>query len=64
MPLETMLWSAMRSFGRQYRSCQYRSADRKQLKALVKAAADQHWTIDQIADATTLSKTTVRKYIK
>ncbi|QPX62587.1 hypothetical protein SEA_WOLLYPOG_35 [Arthrobacter phage Wollypog] len=64
MPLELALWTSMRSFGRQYRACQHRAQDRKQLKALIRAAADQHWSVKQIAEATTLSATTVRKYIK
>jgi response regulator of citrate/malate metabolism len=61
---ELLLWSSLRSFGRQYRACQHRSQDRKQLKALIRTAADQHWTIPQIAEATTLAQSTIRKYIK
>lgn len=64
MPSETELWTSLRSFGRQYRACQHRAQDRKQLKALIRAAADQHWTIPQIAEATTLAENTIRKYIK
>lgn len=64
MPGEMMLWSALRSYGRMYRSSQHRASNRKRLKALLVAASDQHWTVPQIAEASTLSATTVRKYIK
>lgn len=63
MPGEMLLWSALRSYGRQYRASQFRSSQRKRLKQLLVAAADQHWTIPQIAEASTLSATTIRKYL-
>jgi response regulator of citrate/malate metabolism len=64
MPGELLLWSALRSYGRMYRASQHRAENRKRLKELLQAAATQHWSIPQIAEASTLSATTVRKYIK
>ncbi len=63
MPSEIELWSALRSYGRQYRAGQHPSSGRKRLRALVHTAAGQHWSIAQISEATTLAPNTIRKYI-
>lgn len=60
---ELALWTALRSLCRQYRANQHPSRARAHVRKLIKLAAQQHWTVDQIADASTLSQSTIRKYI-